>query len=71
METETRKWFLVRWRYLLGVGVGLIIAWVTNLIEYIRVGAGTFPLVIEIEFEAVLSVIFIVLAIILRQVTKV
>lgn len=39
-----------RGRYFLGVGIGLLIAWVTGGLAYYVGGAGTFPAVIELEF---------------------
>jgi uncharacterized membrane protein YciS (DUF1049 family) len=42
------------------VGVGLAISWVTSAIAYLRAGASTYTTLIE--FQLVLSILFIALA---------
>jgi hypothetical protein len=46
--------------YLRGVGVGLIISWVTSAIAYFKAGVSTYTTLII--FQLILSVIFILLA---------
>lgn len=48
-----------RGRYFLGVGVGLIISWVTGALAYTLAGPSSFPEIIELEF-AVSIICFIV-----------
>jgi predicted branched-subunit amino acid permease len=50
------KWSM----YLRGIGVGLIISWVTGAIAYFH--AGPFPYEALILFELVLSAIFLLIA---------
>ena len=46
--------------YIRGVGVGLIISWVTSAIAYFRAGVSTYTTLIQ--FQLILSMIFILLA---------
>ncbi len=46
--------------YIRGVGVGLIISWVTSAIAYFRAGVSTYTTLIL--FQLILSMIFILLA---------
>lgn len=46
------------WRqYLRGIGVGLVIAWVTSVLAYLRAGENMFVKIIL--FEVILSAIFL------------
>jgi len=55
--------------YIRGVGVGLIIAWVTSGIAYLKVAQSTilFDLII---LEFILSVIFLIISIFMKDKTK-
>ncbi len=46
--------------YIRGVGVGLIISWVTSAIAYVRVGVSTYTTLVL--FQLILSMIFISLS---------
>ncbi len=46
--------------YIRGVGVGLIISWVTSAVAYFKGGVSTFTTLIL--FQSILSMIFILLA---------
>jgi predicted branched-subunit amino acid permease len=52
-------------KYLRGIGVGLIISWVTGALAYLKVGSSTFPEVIELEL--VLSVIFLIVSFLIKD----
>ena len=56
----------IRKYYIRGVGVGLIIAWATSAIAHWKAG-GTFTEVRLILFEFVLSVIFIVVSLFMKE----
>ena len=57
--------------YIRGVGVGLIIAWVTSAIAYWKTGTSTGGVPIElIELEFILSVIFLIISILMRDKKK-
>lgn len=58
------KFWDLSWRYFWGVGVGLVIAWVTGFIAYYKAGGSALPLLIM--FEAVLSAILLIAAVIMR-----
>ncbi len=51
--------------YIRGVGVGLIISWVTSAIAYYRVG--TTALIDLILLELVLSAIFLVISLLMKK----
>lgn len=51
--------------YLRGVGIGLVIAWVTSAIAYFRMGLSVFPTIIE--FEVVVSIILLVIGLLLKN----
>jgi len=54
--------------YIRGVGVGLIIAWVTSAIAYWKAGSSTE--VALIEFEFVVSIIFLIISILMKDKTR-
>ena len=61
---EKNNFWYPHWRYFLGVGIGLVIAWVTGALAYFKVGASSFMELIL--FELILSVILILVAAVLR-----
>ena len=54
--------------YIRGVGVGLIIAWVTSAVAYWKAGTSAGVALIGLEF--VLSVIFLAISIFMKDKTK-
>ena len=56
----------LRRHYIRGVGVGLIIAWVTSAIAYWKVGGSSTDVAL-IEFELVLSIIFIAISLFMKD----
>jgi hypothetical protein len=46
--------------YLRGIGIGLVISWVTGALSYLHSGSSVFTLNIELGF--VLSIIFLILS---------
>ena len=56
--------------YIRGVGVGLIIAWVTSAVAYWKTGTSTGVTIELIEFEFILSIIFLIISIFMRDKTK-
>jgi predicted branched-subunit amino acid permease len=63
---ELRKHFKY---YIRGVGVGLIIAWVTSAIAYWKVGGSSTDVAL-IELELILSIIFLAMSIFMKDKTK-
>ncbi|MCL4389686.1 MAG: hypothetical protein M1528_02180 [Candidatus Marsarchaeota archaeon] len=59
-----REFWIWNWRYFWGVGVGLVIAWVTSAIAYFKTGASVLPKLILLEL--VLSAIFLIVGAIWR-----
>jgi len=55
--------------YIRGVGVGLIIAWVTSLIAYLK-AAQSATLYYLIILEFILSIIFLIISIFMKDKTK-
>jgi hypothetical protein len=51
--------------YLRGVGVGLIIAWVTSALAYWKTGTSTE--VTLIEFELIVSILFLIISIFMKE----
>ena len=51
--------------YFRGVGVGLIIAWVTGALAYYKAGVSVFPTIIE--FEVVVSIIMLVTGLLIKN----
>ncbi len=51
--------------YIRGVGVGLIIAWVTSAIAYYRGGLATYTTLIAFEFA--LSIIFLAISLLMKK----
>ncbi len=56
--------------YIRGVGVGLIIAWVTGAIAYWKMGAFTGVNMELVGFEFVLSIVFLAISIFMKDKTK-
>ncbi len=57
--------------YIRGVGVGLIIAWVTSALAYWKTGTFTGGTPIElIELEFILSIIFLIISIFMKDKAK-
>jgi hypothetical protein len=57
--------------YVRGVGVGLIIAWVTSAVAYWKTGTSTNVTLIElIELEFILSIIFLIISIFMKDIVK-
>ena len=56
--------------YIRGAGVGLIIAWVTSAIAYWKTGTFTGVNLELIEFEFILSIIFLIISIFMKDKTK-
>jgi hypothetical protein len=56
--------------YVRGVGVGLIIAWVTSAVAYWKTGTSTRVTLELVELEFVLSVIFLAMSILMKDKTK-
>ncbi|HII81834.1 MAG TPA: hypothetical protein HA269_00825 [Ferroplasma sp.] len=57
--------------YIRGVGVGLIIAWVTGALAYWKTGNSTGSIIIElIELEFILSIIFLMISIFMKDKTR-
>lgn len=56
------------WKYFWGVGVGLIIAWVTSTISYYKAGDLALPWLII--FEVTLSAILLIVAAVMRHSEK-
>jgi predicted branched-subunit amino acid permease len=54
--------------YIRGVGVGLIIAWVTSAVAYWKAGTSAGVALIGLEF--ILSVIFLAISIFMKDKTK-
>ncbi len=54
----------ISWKYLWGVGIGLLIAWITGAIAYFKAGTISFPKLII--FEVILSIIFLIIGFILK-----
>ncbi len=54
--------------YIRGIGVGLIIAWVTSALAYWKTGTSTE--ITLIEFEFILSIIFLIISIFMKDKTK-
>jgi uncharacterized membrane protein YtjA (UPF0391 family) len=54
--------------YIRGVGVGLIIAWVTSAVAYWKAGTSAGVALIELEF--VLSIIFLIISLFMKDKTK-
>jgi predicted branched-subunit amino acid permease len=65
MTKQTKGFFTVNWKYFWGVGVGLIIAWVTSAIAYLKAGNSVLPKLIVLE--VVLSAALLVTALIIRS----
>ncbi len=65
MTKQTKDFFTVNWKYFWGVGVGLIIAWVTSAIAYFKAGDSVLPNLIVLE--VVLSAALLVTALIIRS----
>ncbi len=65
MTKQTKGFFTVNWKYFWGVGVGLIIAWVTSAIAYLKAGNSVLPNLIVLE--VVLSAALLVTALIIRS----
>lgn len=63
---ELRKQFKY---YVRGVGVGLIIAWVTSTLAYWKVGGSPIDIAL-IELELALSIIFLAISIFIRDKTR-
>jgi len=55
--------------YIRGVGVGLIIAWVTSAIAYWKTGTSTVVATELIELEFILSVIFLAISLLMKDKT--
>ncbi len=64
MPTVNGDSMKISWRYLWGVGIGLLIAWVTSAIAYFKEGTISFPKLII--FEAILSAIFLIIGLVLK-----
>ncbi|EQB74176.1 MAG: hypothetical protein AMDU4_FER2C00027G0016 [Ferroplasma sp. Type II] len=57
--------------YIRGVGVGLIIAWVTGALAYWKTGNSTGSIIIELtELEFTLSIIFLMISIFMKDKTR-
>jgi hypothetical protein len=57
--------------YIRGIGVGLIIAWVTSALAYWKTGTPRGGILIElIELEFILSIIFLIISIFMKDKTK-
>jgi hypothetical protein len=56
--------------YIRGVGVGLIIAWVTSAVAYWKTGTSTEVSMELIELEFILSIIFLIISIFMKDKTK-
>ena len=56
----------IRKYYVRGVGVGLIIAWVTSALAYWKVG-GSSAYISLVALEFVLSVIFLVISLFMKE----
>ncbi len=63
---ELRKYFKY---YIRGVGVGLIIAWVTGALAYWKVGGSPTDIAL-IELELILSIIFLAISILAKDKTR-
>jgi hypothetical protein len=63
IEKKERYWAW-SWKYFWGVGVGLIIAWVTSAIAYFKAGTSVLPTLILFEF--IVSVIFLIVGAAMR-----
>lgn len=60
-----RVYIEIRKYYIRGVGVGLIIAWVTSALAYWKTGSSTE--VTLIEFEFIVSLILIIISIFIKE----
>jgi hypothetical protein len=59
----------MKWKYYLrGIGVGLIIAWVTSGVAYWKAGTSAGVALIELEF--ILSIIFLIISIFIKDKNK-
>lgn len=65
MVTKRDGFFTVDWRYFWGVGIGLVIAWVTSGIAYLKAGDISLPELII--FQIVLSVILLIVGLVIRS----
>ncbi len=52
------------WKYFWGVGIGLVIAWVTSAIAYFKIGNSALPKLIILE--VILSVILLIVGATMR-----
>lgn len=65
MKAKRESFWSFNWRYFWGVGVGLIIAWVTSAIAYLKAGDSILPKLVILE--AVLSVVLLITGFVIRS----
>ncbi len=65
MTAKKDSFWTINWRYFWGVGIGLLIAWVTSAIAYLKSGDASLPKLIILEI--VLSVALLLTGLIIRS----
>jgi hypothetical protein len=55
--------------YFRGIGVGLVIAWVTSALAYWKAGTSVGVTIELVEFEFILSIVFLIISIFMKDKT--